>query len=435
MLNAKSGIAEMLQPAGGAGGARRQDSGGRESSGLFGDTLKGQMDKTAEGQKPAAREAEKPSRPEKKADSAPKSEQRTEPADAEEASAAPAAETTAAAETTEGEEVAADEAATPILTLVPQPVVDKPVTETPELDGAAQAETTESGNVLPPALPLVAAETQDAAQVEGGGEADGAELPRWMQALAATGRGREQAAAAQAASDEPSLSTEGEDGVQDGGFLKGWQAITAQLDSQRGDLGNRQGQGQGQGAEALFRLAGLAAQKDVAPPPMAMAASTVSSTAASAAPAPVQTLALDVPMRQSGWDTAFAERVVWMAKQGMQEAQISLNPRNMGPIEVHISMQKEQASVTFVAHHAATRDALEAAMPRLRDMLQDNGLNLAQSDVSHQSFEQRRDQAAGFSGDQGRGQHGRGDGQPADEGAPVETALNGSGLGAVDYYA
>lgn len=431
MLNAKSGIAEMLQPAGGAGAARRQDSGSRESSGLFGDTLKGQMDKTAEGQKPAAREAERPARSEKKTDSAQKSEQRTEPA-AEETSAAPAEETVAAEGTADGEEVVADETTPPILTLVPQPVVDKPVTETPELDGAAQAET-ESGNVLPPALPLVAAETQDAAQVEGGGEADGVELPRWMQALAATGRGREQAAAAQAAQDEPMLSAEGEDGVQEGGFLKGWQAITAQLDSQRGDLGNRQGQGQG--AEALFRLAGLAAQKDVAPPPMAMAASTVSSTAASAAPAPVQTLALDVPMRQSGWDAAFAERVVWMAKQGMQEAQISLNPRNMGPIEVHISMQKEQASVTFVAHHAVTRDALEAAMPRLRDMLQDNGLNLAQSDVSQHSFDQRRDQAAGFAGDQGRGQQGRGDG-PADDGAQVETALHGgSGLGAVDYYA
>jgi flagellar hook-length control protein FliK len=432
MLNAKSGIAEMLQPAGGAGSARRQDSGSKESSDLFGDTLKGQMDKTAEGQKPATREAEKPSRPEKKADAAQKSEQRAEPAEAEEASAAAAEETTVAEGTAEGEEVVADENTTPILTLVPQPVADEPVAKAPESGSEPQAEATESGNVLPPALPLAAAETTDAAQADGSGDTDSVELPRWMHALAAAGRGREQAATTHAAQDEPVLTAEGEDGVQDGGFLKGWQAITAQLDSQRGDMGNRQGQS----AEALFRLAGLAAQKDVAPPPMAMAASTVSSTAASTATAPVQTLALDVPMRQSGWDNAFAERVVWMAKQGVQEAQISVNPRNLGPIEVHISMQKEQASVTFVAHHAATRDALEAALPRLRDMLQDNGLNLAQSDVSHQSFDQRRDQAAGFSGDQGRGQHGRGDGLPADEGGPVETALHGgSGLGVVDYYA
>lgn len=434
MLNAKSGIAEMLQPTGGAGGARRQDSGSKESSGLFGDTLKGQMDKTAEGQKPAAREAEKPARSEKKADSAQKSEQRTEPAEAEETSAAPAEETTVAGGMAEGEEVAADETTTPILALVPQPVVDEPVSKTPEAVSEPQVEATESGNVLPPALPQVAAETTDTVQADGSGEADGADLPRWMHALAVAGRGREQAAATRVAQDEPVLAMEGEDSAQDGGFLKGWQAITAQLDSQRGDMGNRQGQGQS--TEALFRLAGLAAQKDMAPPPMAMAASTVSSTAASAAPAPVQTLALDVPVRQSGWDNAFAERVVWMAKQGVQEAQISLNPKNMGPIEVHISMQKEQASVAFVAHHAVTRDALEAAMPRLRDMLQDNGLNLAQSDVSHQSFDQRRDQAAGFSGDQGRGQHGRGDGLTADEGAPVETVLHGgSGLGAVDYYA
>jgi len=433
MLNAKSGIAELLQPTGGSGTSRRQGAAGQEHAGLFGDTLKGQMSKTTE-QRPApvARAAEKPANTENSADSAPagRVEPEAKAPAATVAEAAPAADKSAALETMEEEAIAA-----PIILLFPQETVAEPQAEVPTDETALPQTTAESGNNLPPALPLVAADatTENLAADETGD----AELPRWMHSLAAAGRGREQAVAGRV-SQEPALTTaEGKDAPQDGAFLKGLQAVTAQLDAQRNDTGSRQGQGQG--AEALFKLAGLTAQKDVAPPPT-MAATTVSAAVAASpasapapAAAPAQTLALDVPMRQAGWDQAMAERVVWMAKQGVQEAQIHLNPRHMGPIEVHVSVQKDQASVAFVAQHAATREALDAAMPRLRDMLQDSGLNLAQSEVSQ--HDRQRDQAAGFAGGQERGQHGRGDGAAADDSLVAETPLRGGGLGAVDYYA
>ena len=57
-----------------------------------------------------------------------------------------------------------------------------------------------------------------------------------------------------------------------------------------------------------------------------------------------------------------AERVVWMTNANIQEAEIQLNPRELGPIGIKVTVQNEQASVSFVAQHATTREALEQAL-------------------------------------------------------------------------
>lgn len=128
------------------------------------------------------------------------------------------------------------------------------------------------------------------------------------------------------------------------------------------------------------------------------AASAVGPAQGSVSTTPVA-MTLAVPLQQKGWDQAMGERVTWMARSNIQEAQVQLNPRELGPIEIKITLKQDQAHVQFVAHHATTREALEAAMPRLRDMLNESGLNLAQSDVSQHSFRDNdRNAAAGSSG-------------------------------------
>jgi flagellar hook-length control protein FliK len=62
-----------------------------------------------------------------------------------------------------------------------------------------------------------------------------------------------------------------------------------------------------------------------------------------------------------------------------------VTPGQLGPVEVKISMQKDAASVWFTAAQPETRAALEAALPRLRDLFSAQGLNLAQAGVSDQS--------------------------------------------------
>lgn len=95
-------------------------------------------------------------------------------------------------------------------------------------------------------------------------------------------------------------------------------------------------------------------------------------------------------VQSAAWNQVLSSRVVWMAREGIQQAQLKLNPANLGPVEVKLQMNNEQASVTFIAHHAATRDALEQALPRLRDSMQENGMELVNAEVTEHSFEQQQ---------------------------------------------
>jgi len=99
-------------------------------------------------------------------------------------------------------------------------------------------------------------------------------------------------------------------------------------------------------------------------------------------------LAMQPSMQSEAWGKVLSSRVVWMAREGVQQAELRLNPANLGPVEVKLHMNNDQANVTFVAQHAATRDALEQALPRLRESFQENGMDLASADVSDQQAEQ-----------------------------------------------
>ena len=116
-------------------------------------------------------------------------------------------------------------------------------------------------------------------------------------------------------------------------------------------------------------------------------------------PSGLPTITLGTPLNQGGWDQALGERIQWMAGQKLQGAQIKLNPANLGPMEVRIQMQNEQqASIQFTSTHGVVREALEAALPRLREMFEASGVELVDVDVSGQSFaEQQRSTGEGAS--------------------------------------
>ncbi len=111
----------------------------------------------------------------------------------------------------------------------------------------------------------------------------------------------------------------------------------------------------------------------------------------------LSSLSLDTPFQQQpDWQQSLGERIQWMVGQRLQGAQIKMNPAHLGPVEVRIQVQNEQASIQFLAAHGVVRDALEAAVPRLRDMLDANGLDLVDVDVAGQSFaEQQRETGEG----------------------------------------
>lgn len=132
---------------------------------------------------------------------------------------------------------------------------------------------------------------------------------------------------------------------------------------------------------------------------------------------------------------SLANRINLMNAKNMQAAEMRLDPPNLGSVRVQIRMDGDQATVIFQAANAHVRELLEQSLPKLREMMEAQGLMLADAQVSDESF-------AGQ--DQGKG---RGDldqsGQQAGTGLnsgekgsdEMEIPLLTQPLGLIDYYA
>ena len=93
------------------------------------------------------------------------------------------------------------------------------------------------------------------------------------------------------------------------------------------------------------------------------------------------------------WDNALGQKVVWMAAGAEQSASLTLNPPDLGPLQVVINVSNTHAEATFTAAQPEVRQALEAAMPRLKEMLADAGISLGQTSVGAGSPDQGSAQA------------------------------------------
>ena len=100
------------------------------------------------------------------------------------------------------------------------------------------------------------------------------------------------------------------------------------------------------------------------------------------------------PVSAGGWGHEFVGRMNLMVKNGVQEMKLQLKPAEMGLLEIKLSTDGDQAKVIFNVHNAAARDAIDLAMPRLRDMLEQSGLQLAHSEVNDQSSQQDQGKAS-----------------------------------------
>ena len=105
-----------------------------------------------------------------------------------------------------------------------------------------------------------------------------------------------------------------------------------------------------------------------------------------------QDISVDLPVGQPKWGGEFAQKVVWMTTQQHQVAEIRLNPAHLGPVEVMLSITQDQATAQFLSPHLAVREAIEAALPRLKEMMAENGIQLGNVMVGADSFQQENKQ-------------------------------------------
>lgn len=116
--------------------------------------------------------------------------------------------------------------------------------------------------------------------------------------------------------------------------------------------------------------------------PISVVSPVATSSAVSTSATGLQQVSIEVPVQHQQWQRAFAERVVWSVGNN-QSVQVRVNPAELGPIDIQLNVTKDQTNITFNATHLTTRDSIEAALPRLREMLASEGLNLGDVDVRH----------------------------------------------------
>ncbi|WP_295514330.1 flagellar hook-length control protein FliK [uncultured Pseudomonas sp.] len=137
---------------------------------------------------------------------------------------------------------------------------------------------------------------------------------------------------------------------------------------------------------------------------------------------------------------AVVDKVMWMSSQNLKTADIQMEPAQLGKLEVRIDMTQDQTQVTFASPHADVRDALDNGSQRLRELFAQQGMNLANVNVSDQSSGQawQQSQQGGQSDGSRRGRGGAASGSEEEPLANVGETRGSATLAArslVDYYA
>lgn len=99
-------------------------------------------------------------------------------------------------------------------------------------------------------------------------------------------------------------------------------------------------------------------------------------------PVVMSSLQLPVNFRQPQWAQDVGNRMQMMINQRLDEVELHLDPAFLGPMKIKLTLDEHKAThVQLTAQHEVTRDMLENALPRLRDMLSEQGIQVGSATV------------------------------------------------------
>lgn len=118
-----------------------------------------------------------------------------------------------------------------------------------------------------------------------------------------------------------------------------------------------------------------------------------------------------------------AEKVQMMMSKNLKNLDIRLDPPELGRMQIRMTMNNDLANVHFTVANPQARDLIEQTLPRLREMLAQQGMQLADSSVQQQSSGQ---QQSGYANTEqnGQGSQGRGFSGQSDENFDADTNLD-----------
>ncbi len=140
---------------------------------------------------------------------------------------------------------------------------------------------------------------------------------------------------------------------------------------------------------------------------------------------------VDVPVAADEWGEKVMGKLAWLTASQMSVAEIHVTPADLGPLDVRVQVQNDQATVTVHSPTPAVREQLELHGHRLRDMLSEQGITLDGFDVSDSG---PRD-SSGETGDGQAGNGADGAGEQEQGSAIAAGELDLSWKGEVDLYA
>jgi len=146
-----------------------------------------------------------------------------------------------------------------------------------------------------------------------------------------------------------------------------------------------------------------------------------------------------VNIHKSDGQQQLGEKIRWMVNARNTMAEIRLDPPELGSMQVRVNVAGDAASVSFVVQSQQAKEALADAMPKLRDMLSQQGIELGDAQVrkDNSSGQDNGQQLAGDSHQgQGAGNRGENDGLDDTDGMRViEQSISRVDKGGIDFYA
>nr|WP_024964923.1 flagellar hook-length control protein FliK [Pantoea sp. IMH] len=169
----------------------------------------------------------------------------------------------------------------------------------------------------------------------------------------------------------------------------------------------------------------------------ASAALTPTTTTMVTAPATPQ---LNAQLGSPEWQQALGQQILMFSRNGQHTAELHLHPQDLGSIQISLKLDNDQAQLSMISNHSQVRAAAEAALPHLRAALAESGINLGQSNVSSDAFQQGQN----FNGQQEQQRNSRGntfslagenDSEVTPVAVPASLQARADGTNAVDIFA
>lgn len=150
-----------------------------------------------------------------------------------------------------------------------------------------------------------------------------------------------------------------------------FQELAASQDSTKSTLLDEQSDG------AMVKLAGAESH---------IASKAVEGAVATSNSRPVaQEFSLHTPVHQDEWGDEFNQRILWLGQQKIDKALLQLHPKDLGPVQVQIHMQDNQAHLQIQVNDALVQQRIQDSLPELKALLEMQGLGLGQASIDSQS--------------------------------------------------